>query len=430
MSLREYIENLRNNGQLLEIDDRINLNKDFTPIVEKNAAKAVIFNNIENSNFSLVSNLLSSKDQFNILIKKRDKSIYESFIYALNNPKEPTDAEESKTFTNKYSINLDNLPIPKFYSADGGRYLTSAIIFAEFPDTGNINMSIHRIMISGKNKGVIRLVPRDLYQIYKINKRNGINTPIALVIGYNPLLSLAASTPTPFGESELSIANALFNYKLKVIKTPKNQIKVPVDVEFVIEGEILADEEAKEGPFVDITGTKDDIRLQPVIKFNTVYHRDQPIFQAILPAHSEHFNLMGFPRAARIYENIKKIVPEVNGVNLTTGGSGWLHAVISINPKRDGDAKNVALAAFAAHPSLKWCTVVDTDINIYNCKMVEWATITRVGKGDIITIEGVRGSSLDPAKDKKDGTSIKIIVDATKKGQNKEGYERIVPFGY
>ncbi len=85
------------------------------------------------------------------------------------------------------------------------------------------------------------------------------------------------------------------------------------------------------------------------------------------------------------------------------------------------------MTAFEAHPSLKWCTVVDEDIDISNSSAVEWARITRAGTKDITILEKMRGSSLDPSRNREDNTSIKIIVDATKK-KDKTGYERVIPF--
>ncbi|MCG3256102.1 MAG: UbiD family decarboxylase, partial [Candidatus Heimdallarchaeota archaeon] len=105
----------------------------------------------------------------------------------------------------------------------------------------------------------------------------------------------------------------------------------------------------------------------------------------------------------------------------------WLSAVISVTTQTDIDGQKVGLTAFKAHPSLKWCTVVDEDIDICDIKAVEWARITRAGTNDITILENMRGSSLDPSRNRAGNTSIKVIVDATKK-RGKTGYERAIPF--
>lgn len=426
MSLRPHIETLKQSDLMIEIHDEVKFEYGITEHLQTNKNKAVMFYNIEGSHFPLLGNSLSSREQLKLVLSAQ-KSHYGFFQQALLNPKEPSKTETSLTFSNKKQVNFSHLPIPKFFPTDGGRYLSSGIIFAKFPETDISNMSIHRIMILDNQRGTIRIVPRDLYKIFLENKNKGLDTPIAVVNGYHPILALAASSPTPVNQSELAVANSLMRGKLSTVKTPRYNISVPSDVEFILEGKILADEETKEGPFVDITGTSDDIRIQPIVQFEDILYRDKPIFQTILPAYEEHFILMGFPREAEIHNRVSEIVPKVHGVYLTPSGCGWLDCVISVSVENDKDAKKVGLTALEAHPSLKWCTVVDEDIDISNSSAVEWARITRAGANDITILENRRSSSLDPSRNRGDNTSIKIIVDATKK-KGKTGYERVIPF--
>ena len=426
MSLRPYIETLKQSNLLIEVQDEVKFEYGVTKYLQANKDKAVMFHNIEESHFPLLGNSLSSREQLKLVLDEQE-NYYEFFQQALLNPIEPSITKNSLTFSNKKQVNLSQLPIPKFFPSDGGKYLSSAIVFAKFPGTEISNMSIHRIMLLDNQRGAIRIVPRDLYRIFMENKKNGLDTPIAVVNGYHPILALAASSPTPLEQSELAVANSLMRGDLSTVKTPRYNITVPSDVEFVLEGKILANEEVNEGPFVDITGTPDDIRSQPIVQFEDILHRDNPIFQTILPAYEEHFILMGFPREAEIHNRISKVVPKVHGVYLTPSGSGWLNAVISVTPENVGDANKVGLEAFEAHPSLKWCTIVDEDIDICNSKAVEWARITRAGKDDITILENMKGSSLDPSRNRENNTSIKVIIDATKK-RDKTGYNRVIPF--
>ena len=105
--------------------------------------------------------------------------------------------------------------------------------------------------------------------------------------------------------------------------------------------------------------------------------REDALYQALLPSGSEHKLLMGLSRELGIWKAVANTVPRVRAINLTCGGCGWLHAVISIEKQREGDAKNGLMAAFAAHPSLMHAVVVDLDINIYDPVEVEWAIATR-----------------------------------------------------
>jgi len=424
MSLRPYLDILRQSDLVVDISEEVNPDYEISKHLQTNPSKAVLFSHVKGSNFPLLGNSISSRDQLNLVLNEPE-DYYTFFQQSLRSPQVPTLTDSSLTFQNKEQVNLSTLPIPKFFPVDGGRYLTAGIVFAHYPNTDIPNLSIHRIMILDDQRGVIRIVPRNLHKIFSENKEQDLDTPIALVLGYHPILALASSTPIPSGSSELVIANSLMRGNLTVTKTPRNNILVPSDVEFVLEGKILADQEVPEGPFVDITGTPDDIRDQPVIQFEDIYYRDQPIFQTILPAFEEHFILMGFPREVAIHNLVSKVVPKVHGVYLTPSGCGWLNAVISITSHSDIDANKVGLAAFEAHPSLKWVTVVDEDINIRDEKEVQWARITRAGANDITVLDNMKGSSLDPSRRKEDNISIKVIVDATKK-RGKTGYERVI----
>jgi UbiD family decarboxylase len=124
---------------------------------------------------------------------------------------------------------------------------------------------------------------------------------------------------------------------------------------------------------------------------------------------------MGLPYEARIFDAVQGVVPKVNAVNLTQGGCGWLHAVISVTKQTEGDGKNALMAAFGAHPSLKHAIVVDSDIDVTNPSDVEWAIATRfqADKG-LVVIQNARGSTLDPSADQQNGTTTKVGVDATR----------------
>ena len=135
---------------------------------------------------------------------------------------------------------------------------------------------------------------------------------------------------------------------------------------------------------------------------------------------------MGLPRETKIWETIAKVVPIVKAVNLTKGGCGWLHAIISIEKQKDGDGKNALMKTFVAHPSLKHAVVVDTDINVFNPEEVEWAIATRFqADKDLIIISNARGSTLDPSANQETGLTTKLGVDATRPlSKPREKFER------
>jgi UbiD family decarboxylase len=302
---------------------------------------------------------------------------------------------------------LSRIPVMKHYPGDAGRYFTAGVVFSCFD--GVENASIHRMMVLDDHRVVARLVEgRHTHTLLKAALARGERLPVAVTVGTHPLVTFATCTRVPQGK-ELAYAAELMGGELGV-RTCENGVRVP-DAEIVLEGYIGA-ETASEGPFVDITGTYDPVRQQPVVEFTRMYCKEDPIYHGILPAGDEHKLLMGAPYEPKIYRAVGEVTG-VRNVLLTKGGAGYLHAVVQIRKNTQGDARNAIMAAFAAHTSLKHVVVVDEDIDIYDPYDVEYAIATRVrGDTDIMVIHGVRGSSLDPMR-LADGTNVKVGVDAT-----------------
>ncbi len=319
-------------------------------------------------------------------------------------------------------VNLEELPILKYYSRDGGRYITAGVVIAKDVDAevkpDNFNASIHRMMLLGKNKLVARLVePRHTYLLWRSALEKGRDLPIAIVIGVHPLFLFASATRLPFGK-EFAYASSLMG-GLKVYKI--EDLLVP-PAEIVLIGRIT-DKLEDEGPFVDITGTYDKVRKQPVIEIDRMFIAEDYIYYSITPASYEHMVLMGIPYEPLIYRAVSNVC-KVKNVVMTYGSRCYFHAIVQIEKITEGDGKNAILAALSANPSLKGVIVVDDDINIYDHEDVEYAIATRFqADKDFVVIKGARGSSLDPSADE---TTAKWGIDATKYLKRKEDFERVL----
>jgi 2,5-furandicarboxylate decarboxylase 1 len=298
------------------------------------------------------------------------------------------------------------VPLVEFYPERRRRFATGTIVIVR-GRTG-MNLSFHRMMLVGRNRLAVRVAPRHLHAILA---ESGGKAEVAVVCGVHPAIEIAASTSGPPELDELRVASALLGGRLECIDL--DGFAVPAHAELVLRGRFtgaLADE----GPFVDLTGTYDGIRRQPVLEIDRLYHRDDWLYRTILPGGAEHRALMGIPQEPRILRIVSNAVPGVAGVALTPGGCSWLHAVVAIQKRAEGDGRNAGLAALAAHPSLKRVVVVDEDVDPWNPHDVEWAIATRFRPDkDLFVIEGARGSSLDPSRDPATETTAKWILDAT-----------------
>ena len=416
IDLRDYIDKLRVLNMVKEINREFSTRFEIPAVMQKyDNGPVLIFNRVKNHRIPVISGIAGSRRIYMDLLNVNNVTdFYNKLLSGVSNPSKPETVSDGDFYDNNLKDDLTKLPVLTFFEKDRAPYITSGIVYVKNPDTGIQNASIHRLMLVDKNHLAIRIVPRHLYSIYQRYRVKNQPLPVAIAIGVNPIVALSASAPVPFNFDEMHVANTLLNRRLKVCKTPNTEIQVPSHSEIVIEADILS-EDVEEGPFLDITGTYDEVRKQPLVEVKQIYYRSKPFYHGLLPAGAEHKLLMGLFREVKIYEHVKNVVPEVRGVNLTLGGAGWLHAVVSVTKQTEGDGKNVIFAAFSGHPSLKHVVVVDEDIDPYNMEEVEWAIATRLqGEKGLVVVSNARGSTLDPSGDQQIGLTTKIGVDATR----------------
>jgi UbiD family decarboxylase len=397
--MRDFIEKMRRAGLIVDVREEVSADMQ-APKMAAGTGKLIFFHSI--GGHRAVMNLTASRKALSIALGMDEKQMVKTLADAKYNGK----LVEEGTLPMK-KPDLNKLPIMHHFPKDAGKYLTSGIVFSCWD--GVENASIHRMQVLDNHRVAARLVEgRHTHVMVKKAIAKGEKLPIAVTIGTHPAVTFASCTRVPTG-MELPYAAELMGGSLKV-KRCKNGVRVP-DAEIVLEGYITA-ELTEEGPFVDITGTYDPVRMQHIIEFTGMYTKPDFIYHGILPGGDEHKVLMGCPYEPKIYTAVAGVT-EVRNVVLTKGGCGYLHAVIQIKKSTQGDAKNAIMAAFAAHTSLKHVVVVDEDIDPEDPNDVEYAIATRVsGDRDVMVITGVRGSSLDPCQ-LEDGTNVKIGVDAT-----------------
>jgi UbiD family decarboxylase len=412
-----------------KFEDRIVINGhvsrelELTRILSKEKTRPVVFENLDG--FRAVGNLWSTRERIAMAMGVEPMDLTRKMMQAMDNPSPPQEIENAPFDKNVLTdFDLRESAIPKFYKSDGGRFVTAGVVVAEHD--GIRNMSFHRLMVIDEDKFAIRIVPRHLFALHRRALDQGQDLKVAIAVGLCPSIMLSAAMNLEFGKDELTVANSLRQLCLGepvCVRKLRNDLLAPAFAEYIFEGRITKDT-SDEGPFVDITGTVDPVRKQPVVEIDRIYHRDDAIFQIILPGANEHYLMMGMPREPVIQRSVGLAVPEVHAVRLTEGGCCWLHGVVSITKQREGDSVNAIMAALGSHPSMKMVTVVDKDIDVFDDREVEWAVATRFqGHRGLVMIENARGSSLDPSADE---TTTKVGVDATKPIGG-EGFDKVRP---
>lgn len=410
MDLRTFLEKCEQQKLLLRVKKPISPRHEIANFLAKTEGKVTLFENVNGyPNFRVVGNTVSSRSLLALSINQPEDNLLDVLLHAMTHPKPLTVVDDAPVHEEE-SKNLSELPVLHHYKKDQGPYLTCAAVIAKDPESEFHNMSIHRLAVLDDHAMVGRIVPRHLYAMYQ---RADKNLDVAIIGGLHPAVMLAAGCSVEYGLNELEIASALLNQSIPVVKGKTVDVFYPANCEYVIEAK-MTPETHDEGPFVDITGKYDRIRQEPVFKVKKIFHRTNPIYQALVPGRTEHFILQGMPQEPRIYQSVKNVVPEVKGVHLTPGGYSWLHAVVSIKKRTEGDGKNAILAALSGHPSLKRIIITDEDVNIHDPLEVEQALALRVRwDKDVIIISGAKGSSLDPMVDPITKTNAKIGIDAT-----------------
>ncbi|MBN2251991.1 MAG: UbiD family decarboxylase [Candidatus Altiarchaeota archaeon] len=405
-SLRDFLDELKKDGELESIEKEADPHLEIARIIRGNDKKTILFNKVKGSNYRVVSGVCGSRKNYvKAFGLKGEEELLKHISKAIDNPKQPdkTNNAPCKEVVEK-EADLSKIPVLTHNSRELGPYITSGVYIAKDPEYGT-NASFHRTAVIGKNRLVARICRRDLY---KFMERAGGEMEMAICIGLHPAVLLAAAVSMPTGTSELDIANSLTPYKVTRCET--KDIHVPADAEIVLEGRITK-ERTNEGPFIDITGTFDHARKEPVIEIDCITHRKDPIYHALVSSLSEHKLLMGMPREPVIYKEVNKVAGCLD-VALTEGGCCWLDGVVKIRKENEDDGKKAIEAAFRGHASMKHVVVVDEDIDIHDTNEVEWAIATRSQAGKNWIMKQEKGSSLDPSAEV-DRTTWKAGIDAT-----------------
>ena len=408
MKFREFLSRLDAEGMLTRVQEEVDPQYGVSAWLRKHEGHPLLFERVKGSAIPVAGNLLSGMD---LLCQSLGISKPEWIGRLTSAMRTPGEVRESSGAFDYREPDLDLLPILTHYPRDQGRYVTSGVVFARYGERRNL--SFHRLARIGPDRFVGRLVEkRDLHRMYEAARDHGEDVEVSIGIGNSSGVLVAAATSVEGEQFELGMAAAL-EQGLAVTKARTNGTSYPIDTEIVLEGRILHDESAEEGPFVDLTNTYDVVRRQPVFVIDRLALRRNPVYHALLPGGHEHRLLMGAPRTPTIYRALKEAGIAVTNVHLPEGGSGWLDAVVAIRKRSEADPRVAIEAAIRGHRSLKRITVVDSDVDVTDPHEVDYAVTMYWDAGKEVVLRGVKGSSLDPMASP-EGIGSKLAIDATR----------------
>jgi UbiD family decarboxylase len=331
-------------------------------------------------------------------------------------------------------INIFDIPVPRWHSGDGGRYLgTAHLVVTRDPETGVENVGCYRVMVHDENKLALYISPGKHGRVH-MEKTLGAGKPmpVAMAFGQHPLMFVAATQAVPPGVNEYAWAGGLVGQPLNVIECPITGLHVPAAAEIVIEGEIVPGDRLPEGPFGEWPGYYASARrAEPVVHLKALYHRDDPILTGAPPFKPTiHGMYRSMLRGAMIWNGVEQGgVPDVMGVYVPPPAQRFM-IVIAIKQRYPGHAKQAALMAGQCHAGAylgRYVVVVDDDIDITNLNEVVWAMCTRCNPEDSIDIlRRTWSGPLDPIipREKK-GFNSRAIIDATRPFEWKDQFPAV-----
>ena len=341
------------------------------------------------------------------------------------------------------------IPAPTNTPEDAGPYVTLGMCYASDVETGESDVTIHRLCLQSKDEISMFFTPgaRHLGAFREKAEALGKPLPISISIGVDPAIEIASCfepPTTPLGFNELSIAGAIRGKAVELAPCVTIDEKCIANAEYVIEGELLVGARVREDQnsntgkampeFPGYTGPAN--AELPVIKVKAVTHRVNPIMQTCIGPSEEHVSMAGIPTEASILDMVERAMPgRVQNVYAHSSGGGKFIAVIQFKktvPSDEGRQRQAALLAFSAFPELKQVILVDEDVDIFDTNDVLWAMTTRMQADvDIVTIPGVRCHPLDPSNDpacswsiRDHGIACKTIYDATVPFNQKARFQR------
>ena len=423
--MRQFMEKLRNRGELLEVDREVDPRHELAAVTDaahRRWGKPILFHKVAGTKLPVLTNIYGSRERLAEIIGIGADEFCKQWnnlatvaagrsMPAATLSTEPIDYVECR---------LSELPLITYSERDAAPYFTSAMFLAREPETGVQNLSFHRSMYVSDQELRCRLAPRHHLTLYHEKaEKKGRHLEAAMLIGPPPTTFLTAAAPLAYDADEMEVAARLKGAPIPMRRCRHVDLRVPATNEIVIEGRFLPNVRRDEGPFGEFMGYYTPVGQNAVFEILGVTCRKDAIFHSILCGSSEEVLTLELSVAANIYQRIGAVLP---GIVDVTCQPFVLHTVVKIAQQYEGHGRQVLLAVFGAEPTwAKTCTVVDEDVDIYDMNDVMWAVLTRSRPDkDVLIIPGTPSFYRDPHKEHWG----RLGIDATVPFSRRHEYER------
>jgi 4-hydroxy-3-polyprenylbenzoate decarboxylase len=311
--LNEFVSVLESKGELIRISQTVDPVLEITEIVDRiskspGGGKALLFEN-NGTDFPLLINAFGSESRICLALEHNSLDSIGAEIEALFKqltgpsanlmdqlkllpllsriaswmPKKKSGRGKCQEIV-MGNPDLHKLPVLTCWPADGGPFITLPCVVTRDPETGSRNVGMYRMQIMGPDLTGMHWQKHKTGARHYLGYKNlGQRMPVSVVLGGDPAYTYAATAPLPDQIDEYMLAGFLRKKKVELVKCLTNDLEVPEDADFVIEGYIDTSEElVREGPFGDHTGFYSLADWYPKFHVTCITHRKNAIYPATI----------------------------------------------------------------------------------------------------------------------------------------------------
>ncbi|MFZ5969692.1 MAG: menaquinone biosynthesis decarboxylase [Bacillota bacterium] len=454
--LQDFMKHLDEKGLLKRIKAEVDSELEITEIadrISKQYGPALLFENVKGSPYPVLINAMGTYERMGMAlgvenlddigndieefidmsnylgIMKKFQSLPRLARMATVFPiKLPTKGACQEVIENE--PDLTKLPVLKCWPGDAGRFITLPLVITKDPETNIQNMGMYRLQVFDKNTtGMHWHLHKDGREIYEKYKALGGKMPVSVALGCDPAITYAATAPLPKMIDELMFAGFLRKTPVKLVKSITNDLYVPADAEFIIEGYVDVHEELRlEGPFGDHTGYYSLADYYPVFHVTCITHKKNPIYPTTIVGKPPMEDCYMGKATERIFLPLLKMQhPEIVDINFPLEGVFHNCVIVSIKKRYPGHAKKIMNSLWGIGQMMytKMIIVVDENIKPDDLSTVAWKVFNNIdAKRDVVISEGPL-DALDHASNLPH-YGYRMGIDATKKWTS-EGHTREWP---
>jgi 2,5-furandicarboxylate decarboxylase 1 len=405
--LRRFVERLVQLGEC-EVHDRPIDLIEVGAVLDGNP-RATWFKAVGPEKAELIGNVMGSRKRLALALDTDETGLLAAITERLASPHKPVkvaakDAPVQQVVLKGEAADLCALPVHLQHGEDGAPYISAGLDVMQFRDSGHTNIGCRRIMLRGpRTAGIDMIAPSDARAIFLEGVAKGEKTPVAYVVGSTPCDFMAAVCMNP-PMDELEVLGALRGAPVPIVKCVTNDIYVPADAEYVLEGYLDPKGHVEpEGPYGEYVGYYGVVKRNPVFHLTAITHRKDALFQTVTIGgkqlgRTDTAQLTTVKTESAAWAGLVTAVREPVACFATPSSGGMYNVRVSIRQRVPGEARNAIAAVFGSMAEAKQVFVFDDDIDVFSDEQCDWALATRYqGDRDTIQAAGFRVVPLDPS---------------------------------